>query len=88
MCGINILVITLLILYTSSCLRINLFKINISLIETSPLISSLNQFIDFYRREVLVLHELQKQPPEKFYKKGALKNFTKFTGKHLCWSLS
>ena len=25
----------------------------------------------------------QKQPPEMFYKKGVLKNFTKFTGKHL-----
>ena len=31
--------------------------------------------------------EIQKQPPEMFYKKGALKNFTKFTGKHLCQSL-
>ena len=26
---------------------------------------------------------LQKPPPEKFYKKGALKNFVKFMGKHL-----
>ena len=24
---------------------------------------------------------------EVFYKKAVLKNFTKFTGKHLCWSL-
>ena len=30
---------------------------------------------------------LQKQPPEVFYKKSALRNFTKFTGKHLCLSL-
>ena len=29
----------------------------------------------------------QKQPPEVFYKKGILKNFAKFTGKHLCQSL-
>ena len=29
----------------------------------------------------------QKQPPEVFYKKSALRNFTKFTGKHLCQSL-
>ena len=29
----------------------------------------------------------QKQPPEVFYKKGALKNFAKFTGNHLCQSL-
>ena len=27
---------------------------------------------------------LRKQPPEVFYKKGVLRNFTKFTGKHLC----
>ena len=29
----------------------------------------------------------QEQPPEVFYKKGVLKDFAKFTGKHLCWSL-
>ena len=29
----------------------------------------------------------QKMPPEVFWKKGLLKNFTKFTGKRLCWSL-
>ena len=29
----------------------------------------------------------QKQPPEVFYKKSVPKNFTKFTGKHLCQSL-
>ena len=27
---------------------------------------------------------IQKQPPEALYKKGVLRNFTKFTGKHLC----
>ena len=30
---------------------------------------------------------LQRQPPEMFYKKGALRNFTKFTLKHQCQSL-
>ena len=30
----------------------------------------------------------QKQPPEVFYEKGVLRNFAKFTGKHLCQSLS
>ena len=30
---------------------------------------------------------VQKQPPEVFCKKGALRNFAKFTGKHLCQSL-
>ena len=29
----------------------------------------------------------QKQPPEVFYKKGVLGNFTEFTGKHPCQSL-
>ena len=29
----------------------------------------------------------QKQPPEEFYKKGVLKNFTKFREKHLCQRL-
>ena len=29
----------------------------------------------------------QKQPPEVFYKESVLRNFTKFTGKHLCQSL-
>ena len=28
-----------------------------------------------------------KQPPEVFYKKGALKNTVKLSGKHLSWSL-
>ena len=28
-----------------------------------------------------------KQPPEVFCKKGVLKNFTNFTGKHSCWSI-
>ena len=30
---------------------------------------------------------MYKQPPEVFYKKGVLKNFTKLTGKHLRQSL-
>ena len=29
----------------------------------------------------------QKKPPDVLYKKDVLKNFTKFTGKHLCQSL-
>ena len=29
----------------------------------------------------------QKQPPEMFCKKGILRNFAKFAGKHLCQSL-
>ena len=29
----------------------------------------------------------KRQPPEVFCKKGVLKNFANFTGKHLCWSI-
>ena len=29
----------------------------------------------------------QAQPPEVFCKKGVLKNFSNFTGKHLCWGI-
>ena len=36
------------------------------------------------RQTTFALENEQKQPPEVFYKKGAPKNFTKFTGKHLC----
>ena len=32
-------------------------------------------------------HTVQKQPPELPYEKGVLRNFTKFTGKHLCQNL-
>ena len=31
--------------------------------------------------------KIQKQPQDLFYKRGALKNFAKFAGKHLCRSL-
>ena len=31
--------------------------------------------------------EVQKEPPEVFYKKAILKNSTIIIGKHLCWSL-
>ena len=30
---------------------------------------------------------IQKQPPEVFVKKGALKNFANFKGRHLCQGL-
>ena len=35
----------------------------------------------------MILLNYAKQPPEVFYEKGVLTNFTKFTGKHLCQSL-
>ena len=31
--------------------------------------------------------KVQKQPPEVSIKRGVIKNFTKFTGKHQCQSL-
>ena len=36
--------------------------------------------------EDLMVFINQKQPPEKIYKKGILKNFAKVTGKYLCQS--
>ena len=33
-----------------------------------------------------IFESVQKQPTEVFYKKGVLKNFAIFTGKHLFWS--
>ena len=40
----------------------------------------------FFTRKVLVSSNIkwQKQPPEVFCEEGALKNFAKFTEKHLC----
>ena len=35
----------------------------------------------------LIMHTFQKQPFSKFYKICLLKNVTKFTEKHRCWSL-
>ena len=36
---------------------------------------------------ILYISNTKKQPPEVFHKKGVLKNFPIFTGKHLCWRL-
>ena len=33
------------------------------------------------------IHKLRSSHPEVFFKNGILRNFTKFTGKHLCQSL-
>ena len=37
---------------------------------------------------IFVTFKAQKQPPKLLYKKFVLKNFAKFTGKHLCQSVS
>ena len=39
------------------------------------------------RRSVNMRSFRQKQPPELLVRKGDLRNFTKFTGKHLCQGL-
>ena len=41
-----------------------------------------------YVRKSSFFKHIQKQPPEVFYKKGVIRNVAKFTGKHLCQSLS
>ena len=43
--------------------------------------SSKTQKSEYLVNEILLF---QKQAPEVSYKKDVLKNFTKFTGKHLC----
>ena len=43
--------------------------------------------LEFVTIRTAAASEKLKQPPEVFYKKGVLKNFTKFTGKHLFQSL-
>ena len=50
-------------------------------IRTAILSKSLRAGVAVY------LEDLQKQPPQVFYKKAVLKNFALFTGKNLCWSL-
>ena len=47
------------------------------------LFSSLGRFVKQNQK----VCKWKKQPPEVFYKKGVLRNFPKFTGKHLCQSL-
>ena len=40
-------------------------------------------FLQNTPERLLLFLAFQKQPPEVFYKKGVLENFSKFTGKHL-----
>ena len=43
--------------------------------------------IKYLKHPVNLQDTVQKLPPEVFYKKDAVTNFAKFTGKHLCQSL-
>ena len=36
---------------------------------------------------LIIIDHIQKQPPEVFFEKVVLRNFSKFTGKHLCQGL-
>ena len=47
----------------------------------------LTKFSSFFERTQTQFILRQKQPSEMFCKKGVLKNFLNFTGKHLFWSL-
>ena len=38
-------------------------------------------------KDICLTNFIKKQPPEVFCKKGVLRNFAKFTGKHLCHRL-
>ena len=63
---------------------VNGVSINFKVLRRKPLINK-KHFPEIKYIKSLCL--LQKQPPEVFCKKGVLKNFANFTGKHLCWSL-
>ena len=41
----------------------------------------------FKEQRMILFYELHSSCPEVFCKKGVLRNFTKFIGKHLCQSL-
>ena len=46
------------------------------------------QLLDyFFKKAQMQPPDVQKHSPEAFCKKGVLKIFANFTGKHLCWSL-
>ena len=50
--------------------------------ETEDTISLLDHLV-----LVLILTHFRSSRPEVFFKKGVLRNFAKFTGKHLCYRL-
>ena len=48
---------------------------------------SCKEMLYVYQTSVVLCYCQKKQPPEEFCKKGVLRNFAKFTGKHLHQSL-
>ena len=61
--------------------------------ETLKHVTSISEFLEAlhiyinYSVMPIMNYHFQKQPPEVFCKKGVLRNFTIFTGKHLCLRL-
>ena len=48
--------------------------------------TAFSKFFFLESKKPLINYYTQKQPPEVFCKKGVLRHFAKFTGKHLCQS--
>ena len=52
---------------------------------------AITRFLKYFARTIkmqqMFTMNTKKEPPEVFYKKAVLKNFSILTGKHLCWSL-
>ena len=63
---------------TTSCASWDLIKIHLQLVIQKPFCELLN--VKLFKRQTPT-------PPEVLCKKGVLKSFSKFTGKHLCWGL-
>ena len=59
----------------------------IRLFYTSSDVSRRKNLVVRHNRVAKYLKKIQKQSPEVFCKKGVLKNFANFTGKHPCWNI-
>ena len=72
---------------TKGCMKLNrcfanlLTKLNLKMITTSQVAVNKN------KHDLSMIADIRSSRPEVFCKKGVLRNFTKFTGKHLCQSL-
>ena len=62
-------------------------QIRKSITFSSPILIQLNKILLKVLLSVEAFLLITKEPPEVFYKIGALKSFVKFPGKHLCWNL-
>ena len=50
------------------------------------LLTNLKAFVSYSDDYINLFDTCEKQPPQVFCKKGVLRDFAKFTGKHLCYS--